>query len=372
MRHNGSYSITLAARAFSSAFFVFLLFEATHVLFEVYATQVSRPFVILYEPLRADADLHQQPMSVSQFGSNPNQVLLSGLRSSDPYFQVSLQCWSGCRSEMLTFVPAAICLPRTRHFDASGPCKARGDLQGCQTWQRFGRRMGRDLSRMSLAAWHRAAAREGPRSGALYVSQASSPPVLLGCLRSSTAASSSSSASGPTASASAAQQQQQQQQGSNRAPVKVGDVFQHPRPTLLDKFAAAAANSSSTAFGSSPAAQSASRSIKQPTAQHAQQAVSSAVSTTSAAASRVPSVLQSSKVVPTAVGDAAAAVGDAAKSAPAPAAVADVIGVEHTVARFVPSFVRARVFDVSVEYRVRNCVRRRHEVVCAIQGELPS
>lgn len=41
MRHNGSYSVTLAARAFSSALFIFLVFESTHVLFEVYATQVS-------------------------------------------------------------------------------------------------------------------------------------------------------------------------------------------------------------------------------------------------------------------------------------------------------------------------------------------
>jgi hypothetical protein len=29
-----------------------------------------------------------QPMTVSQFGSKPNQVLLSGLRSADPYYQV--------------------------------------------------------------------------------------------------------------------------------------------------------------------------------------------------------------------------------------------------------------------------------------------
>ena len=41
MRHNGSYSVTLAARAFSSALLIFLVFESTHVLFEVYATQVS-------------------------------------------------------------------------------------------------------------------------------------------------------------------------------------------------------------------------------------------------------------------------------------------------------------------------------------------
>ncbi|GAA6012974.1 hypothetical protein JCM8202_002972 [Rhodotorula sphaerocarpa] len=301
MRHNGSYSITLAARAFSSAFFVFLLFEATHVLFEVYATQ---------------------PMSVSQFGSNSNQVLLSGLRSSAPYFQ------------QFAYLELATLTLRDR---------ARREA------------IFRDV-------------RPGSASGGAWAEISRECLLLLGTELQRAKGRGRVPSSGPTASASAAQQPQQQQHGSNRAPVKVGDVFQQPRPTLLDKFAAAAANSSSTAFGSSPAAQSASRSITQPTAQHAQQAVSSAVSTTSAAASRVPSVLQSSKVVPTAVGDAAAAVGDAAKSAPAPAAVADVIGVEHTVARFVPSFVRARVFDVSVEYRVRNCVRRRHEVVCAIQA----
>ena len=34
-----------------------------------------------------------QPMTVSQFGSKPNQVLLSGLRSSDPYYQVRTRHW---------------------------------------------------------------------------------------------------------------------------------------------------------------------------------------------------------------------------------------------------------------------------------------
>lgn len=40
MRYNGAMSLTLAARAFSSTLFLFLVIEATHVLFEVYATQV--------------------------------------------------------------------------------------------------------------------------------------------------------------------------------------------------------------------------------------------------------------------------------------------------------------------------------------------
>lgn len=87
MRHNGSYSITLAARAFSSALFVFLAFEAAHVLFEVYATQVSAIGEGRERALLTHV-MFLQPMSVSQFGSNPNQVLLSGLRAADPYYQV--------------------------------------------------------------------------------------------------------------------------------------------------------------------------------------------------------------------------------------------------------------------------------------------
>ena len=46
MRYNGAYSLTLAARAFSSAMLFFLVAEAAHVCFEVYATQV-RPLELL-------------------------------------------------------------------------------------------------------------------------------------------------------------------------------------------------------------------------------------------------------------------------------------------------------------------------------------
>lgn len=86
MRHSGAYSLTLAARAFASALLFFLAWEAAHVCFEVYATHVSPRSST--RSLAAMAYSVLQPMLVSQFAPNPNQALLSGLRSDDPYYQV--------------------------------------------------------------------------------------------------------------------------------------------------------------------------------------------------------------------------------------------------------------------------------------------
>ncbi|ORY72611.1 nucleoporin protein Ndc1-Nup [Leucosporidium creatinivorum] len=66
LRSNAAYSFTLIARSLASSFLIFVVWEAAHVCFEVYATH---------------------PASVSHFSSNPNQCLISGLRSDDSYFQ---------------------------------------------------------------------------------------------------------------------------------------------------------------------------------------------------------------------------------------------------------------------------------------------
>lgn len=179
----------------------------------------------------------------------------------------------------------------------------------------------------------------------------------------------SSAFSPASVSSASAGQASDRPQGPNRAAIKSGDVFQPTRPSLFDKVAAAATSSSSASLGSSPAAQSATAALTTGVAaQRAQQAVSSALNVATSAISRVPAVLQSSALVPSAVSDAAVAARKAAEAAPPPANVADVAGVEHSIARFVPAFLRGGVFDVAIEYRVTNCVKRRHEVVCAIQG----
>lgn len=97
MRHSGSYSFTLALRSIASCFLMFTLWEITHAIFEVYATQVSsykNSGNLLHPTVQRKLirvimiDDSRQPMSVSQFASNPNQSLLSGLRSDEPYYQV--------------------------------------------------------------------------------------------------------------------------------------------------------------------------------------------------------------------------------------------------------------------------------------------
>ncbi|GAA5989355.1 hypothetical protein JCM10908_001275 [Rhodotorula pacifica] len=307
MRHNGSYSITLAARAFSSGLFIFLAFEATHVLFEVYATQ---------------------PMTVSQFGSNPNQVLLSGLRSSDPYYQQ----FAFLDLATLTLRDAS---RRQAIFKDVKPGSATGGA-----WAEISREclllLGTELQRVR-------------GRGRLPDTSSSAAPT-------------SSSTSGSSAQA-------QQQSATNRAAVKAGDVFQPTRATLFDKLAAVAGSSSSTGLGSSPAAQTAARQLTEgPAAQQAQQAISTALNVAGSAVARVPSILQTSSLVPTAVVDAAKSVEQAAQTAVPASSVVDVVGTEHSVARFVPGFLRAGIFDIAIEYRVKNCVKRRHEVVCAVQA----
>lgn len=88
MKHSGAYSPTLATRAISSGFLFLTLWEVTNVVFEVYATQVSVKLEYSEQGGRQLILLESQPMSVSQFASNPNQSLLSGLRAQDPYYQV--------------------------------------------------------------------------------------------------------------------------------------------------------------------------------------------------------------------------------------------------------------------------------------------
>ncbi|KWU46467.1 hypothetical protein RHOSPDRAFT_15271 [Rhodotorula sp. JG-1b] len=297
MRHNGSYSVTLAARAFSSALFIFLVFESTHVLFEVYATQ---------------------PMTVSQFGSKPNQVLLSGLRSSDPYYQQ----FAFIELSTLTLRDAS---RRQAIYKDVKPGSATGGA-----WE--------EISRECL--------------------------LLLGTeLQHASSSSTQSSQNGAAAPAPS------QQQPTNRAAVMAGNVFQPTRATLFDKLAAAASNSSAAGTGSATAVQTvARRTVESTTGQQAQQAVSTALSAAGSAVSRVPSILQTSSLVPTTVAHAAESVEQAALTAFPASSVVDVVGTEHSVARFVPGLLRAGIFEIAIEYRVKNCIKRRHEIVCAVQA----
>lgn len=85
--------------------------------------------------------------------------------------------------------------------------------------------------------------------------------------------------------------------------------------------------------------------------------------------SRVPSILQTSSLVPTTLVEAAKSVERATQTTLPASDVVDVVGTEHSIARFVPGLLRASIFDITIEYRVYNCVKRRHEVVCTVQGE---
>ena len=178
---------------------------------------------------------------------------------------------------------------------------------------------------------------------------------------------------------------QQEQPSPSRAPVRNENVFQPVRASFFDKLAVSASpstgsdpsTSSSTGLGTSPYARKAVEAVKSaatgPTAHEAQHALSSAVSTASAAITqRVPSILQSSALVPASVKDAAGAVRDASEAAPEADVVPQVFGFERRLAVVVPRALRARVFDVGMEYDAGVCTPRRRETVWAIQGACPA
>ncbi|GAA5919791.1 hypothetical protein JCM1841_005864 [Sporobolomyces salmonicolor] len=210
MRHNGAYSVTLAARALSSSLLHFLAWEAAHVCFEVYATQ---------------------PMSVSQFSPNPNQCLLSGLRSSEPYYQQ----FAYLELAILTLTDS------TRRQAIFKDVKPGSSIRGA--WSEISREcllvIGTELQRAK--------------------GRGKSP----------------SSSAGPYPSP--VSQTMEQQSSANRVPVKTGNVFVPTKSGLFDKLATAAVSSAPS-----------------PAAQKVTSAVSSAVaSTQSAISARVPSILQS-------------------------------------------------------------------------------
>ncbi|GAA5896308.1 hypothetical protein JCM8208_001844 [Rhodotorula glutinis] len=313
MRYNGAYSVTLATRALASALLFFLVCEAAHVCFEVYATQ---------------------PMTVSQFASNPNQALLSGLRSTNPYFK----SFAFLELSLLTLTDPA---RRQAIYKDVKP----GSISG--------------------GAWA-----EISRECLLLVGTELQRAKGRGRLPSS-----SSNTQSRTTSA------QQEQPSPSRAPVRNENVFQPVRASFFDKLAVSASSPppdanpavSSTGLGTSPYARKAVEAVKSaatgPTAHEAQHALSTAVNTASTAlTARVPSILQSSALVPASVKDAAGAVKDASKAAPEADMVPQVFGFEKRLAVVVPRALRARVFDVGMEYDAGVCTPRRRETVWAIQA----
>ncbi|BGO89507.1 hypothetical protein NBRC10512_003968 [Rhodotorula toruloides] len=281
-------------------------------------------FFLAWEAAHVCFDVYAtHPMLVSQFAPNPNQALLSGLRASDPYYQH----FAFLELSLLTLTNPS---RRQAIFKDVKPGSAAGGA-----WA--------EISRECL--------------------------LLIGKELQRAKGRSSTASSGAGASTSSAPVARDEQSSPNRAPVKSGDVFVPSKPSLFDKLASAAINSSSQALGSSPALQGASRAITStsqgPAAQEAKQAVSTALTSASTAVSRVPSILQSAHLISAST---AQSVTDAAKTAPPPDMVAEVVGVEQKVAKLVPAVARGKVFEVSMEYRVRNRVPRRQETVCAIQA----
>ncbi|GAA5822909.1 hypothetical protein JCM11251_004420 [Rhodosporidiobolus azoricus] len=307
MRFNGAYSITLAARALSFATLHFLLWEATNVCFEVYATH---------------------PMTVSQFGSHPNQALLSGLRSKDSYYQ---------QFAYLELARLTLTDPKRREaiFRDVKPGSAVGGA-----WN--------ELSRECLLLIGTELQRAKGRGS--LPKPAQSP---------------ASSSSAPSFS------QQQRQSSPNRAPVKNEPIFLSTKPTFFDKLASAAVSSGSPTLGASPAGQAVSSALHGPTAKEATQAVSTALAATSSVVSRVPSILQGSSLA----SDASSQEGEQKNGSAAtsanelqPEQVPQVFGVEQRIARFVPAQLRTKLFAVGMENRARRCVPKRRVTVCAIQA----
>ncbi|GAA5911686.1 nucleoporin NDC1 [Sporobolomyces salmoneus] len=292
MKHSGAYSLTLAIRTISTSFLFLSLWEITNVIFEVYATQ---------------------PMSISQFASNPNQSLLSGLRSRDPYYQQ----FAYLEFSLLTLNSQA---RREAIFkDVKRSSTGMGGSNG-GAWSELSREclvlMGTELQRA-----------KGRGRIPVNVTGLNPTPV------------SSSSSTNDNNS-------------PNKASVKSGDVFLPTRSTLFDKLATNASSSSLVAPSISSTA----------IGQKATTAVSSAISTAQTSiASRVPSILQTGS----------SSSNEGSSTAPPVMKIEDVpqvIGSEVKVAKWVPGNLRETLFGIEPEYRIGRCIPRVREVVCAVQA----
>ncbi|GAA5830168.1 hypothetical protein JCM3766R1_002807 [Sporobolomyces carnicolor] len=293
MKHSGAYSPTLATRAISSGFLFLTLWEVTNVVFEVYATQ---------------------PMSVSQFASNPNQSLLSGLRAQDPYYQ---------QLAYLEFSLLTLRSPARRQAIFKDVKRSSSGMGGANggAWS--------ELSRECLVLIGTELQRAKGR-GRL--------PVTVTGLDSTRA--SASSVGG--------------RDSPNKAAVKSGDVFLPTRSSLIDKLASTASSASSYAGPSLS---------ETAIGQKARTAVTSALSTAQTSiSSRVPSILQT--------GSSTGSAKDAPAAPPTMKAedVPQVVGSEVKIARWVPGSLRETVFGIDPEYRIGRCVPRVKEVVCAVQA----
>ncbi|GAA5933058.1 Ndc1p [Sporobolomyces koalae] len=302
MKHSGAYSFTLALRAVSSSFMFFVLWEATHIIFEVYATQ---------------------PMSVSQFASNPNQSLLSGLRSDDPYYQ-----------QFAYHELATLTLTSPARREAIFKDVKRSSSSG-GAWS--------ELSRECLVLIGTELQRAKGR-GRIAVTATGVQP------------SSTRTASGQPESNGSTQ--------SNKATIKSGDVFVPTKSSFFDRVSATASNSSSTppSIPLGPAA---------PLVDKASNAVSSAVSTAqSTIVSRVPSILQTASLSGGS-GTSQGRDGGESQAAPRVLNVEDVpvvVGIETKLAKWVPGGLRAGWFEIVPEYRIARCLTKVQTTVCAIQA----
>ncbi|GAA5951721.1 hypothetical protein JCM3765_003094 [Sporobolomyces pararoseus] len=293
MKHSGAYSFTLAARAISTSFMFFTLWEVTNVIFEVYATQ---------------------PMSVSQFASNPNQTLLSGLRSSESYYQ---------QFAYLEFSMLTLNSPARREAIFKDVKRSSPGLGGSNggAWS--------ELSRECLLLIGTELQRAKGRGRI--------PATITGLNLTPASTSSNEGSNSP-----------------NRAPVKSGDVFLPTKSTLFDKLASTASPSSTSPSVGSSITNTA-------IDQKATTAVSSAISTAQTSiSSRVPSILQTGS----------GSSNEASKAPPTmkPEEVPQVIGSETKVARWVPASVRESLFGIEPEYRIGRCIPRVRETVCAVQA----
>ncbi|KAM0792356.1 hypothetical protein ACM66B_005036 [Microbotryomycetes sp. NB124-2] len=296
VRYNGWLSVSLLARSFASAFLLFATWEAAQVLFQTYATQ---------------------SMLVSQFAPRPNQVLISGLRSSDEYFKHFAFCELATlsltseqrRKAIFTEIKADV--TRGAWTDISRECL---------------KVVGQELQR----------ARARGQSGGSSASPASSAR--------------------PNSTTSSSDQTQ------NGAAVKKEDVFRPVKKTFWDKLAS---SSSSTSDGSSSGPSAPSTALS--AAKGASTAVSSTVSTVT---SRVPAILQAGRADDKSTSSSeqrAAALVDGAKR-PVTAATRAVQDVEDVLSKRVPAAVREAAFSKDVHLIVEKCVARRQLATWALDA----
>ncbi|SCV69567.1 BQ2448_2587 [Microbotryum intermedium] len=315
LKHNAAFSLTLASRSLMSSLLILGVWEAANVCFDVYASQVS--------PSWTEGS---SPINISHFAISPNQCLLSGLRSTDLYYQVSLICrqtvgiwalvltgWCWVRSQQFAFLELeniTLTSPERRKaiFTDIKPDNARGGA-----WA--------EISRECLLLIGKELQRAKGRG------KLPSPPPTKSNASASTSTSSHSGSS---------------------VPVRNENVFQPTKKTFLDTLAGSASTPAPTAKSS---------------------AVSTSSSSSTSTTSRVPSIFQTptntSSSSMYSVGTSVASAGTETLSSTTSKAPKS---LEARLSSMIPRPWQGSLFTTLPTHVVDVRVARRRDVICAIRA----